>query len=267
MERSTDLLNYQYSESTNPSAASRPVLVLVHGLMGDMNNLGMIGRHFTDRFNVLKVDLVNHGASFYRDVMDYHQMAADIIAVLDHLGLKNFIAIGHSMGGKVAMRLAFNYPQRCTGISILDMAPVQYGQRGHDVIFRALEEVAAKGLTEREAVRELLSARIDNPGVVLFLMKSFDPTIPHRFVFNVPVLVAEYDHIGIWEPSIFNKPASFIYGGASPYVSQAGLEAIAQQFPHSQAIAVPGATHWLHAEQPKVILAHIEEYFTSLGLL
>ncbi|MFC6275895.1 alpha/beta fold hydrolase [Psittacicella hinzii] len=263
--RNPDLLNYQYTYTQE--LADRPTLVLIHGLMGDLNNLGMIGRHFADRFNILRVDLINHGHSFYRNEMDYYQMANDVLKVVDTLGIKEIIPVGHSMGGKVAMRIAFDYAARCRGLVVLDMAPVIYGKRGHDDIFYAINQVIAKDCQTREECREVLKANLDNVGVINFLLKSFTTEETHKFLFNAPVLEKEYDHIGIWEESVFDGPAAFIHGGDSPYVDEQRQQAIPRQFPKSKLYCVEGATHWLHAEQPKTVFAYMENFFASAGLL
>ena len=60
-------------------------------------------------------------------------MAQDVLDTLQHLGLER-ILIGHSMGGKVAMKLGL--PKlKFKKLVVLDMAPVAYGQRRHDNVF------------------------------------------------------------------------------------------------------------------------------------
>ena len=61
------LLNFQFHESKQ--AINKPVLVFIHGLFGDMNNLGVIARAFSDDYAILRVDLRNHGQSFHSDEM------------------------------------------------------------------------------------------------------------------------------------------------------------------------------------------------------
>ena len=52
------LLNYQLQPATETPNAQ--TMVFLHGLFGDMNNLGIIARNFADQFNILRVDLRNH---------------------------------------------------------------------------------------------------------------------------------------------------------------------------------------------------------------
>lgn len=265
IERNPEMLNYEYM--FNEALAERPTLVLIHGLMGDLNNLGVIARHFANRFNILRVDLVNHGYSFYRHEMEYPEMANDVIKVVNHLGIKEIIPVGHSMGGKVAMRIAFDYSDLCRGLVVIDMAPVIYGKRGHDDIFYAINQVVKYDCKDRKECTEILKQNLDNIGVVNFLAKSFTESEPHKFLFNAPVLEKEYDHIGIWQEGLFALPAAFIYGGASAYVDQERQQAIPPQFPRAQLYCVEGAGHWVHAEQPKVLFSYMEHYLENIGLL
>lgn len=81
--------------------------------------------------------------------MSYDEMAQDVLALLDALLIERCIVIGHSMGGKVAMRLCMLAPARIARAVVIDMAPVAYQVRRHDAIFAALERVNEAGVTPR----------------------------------------------------------------------------------------------------------------------
>ena len=97
----TELLNYTIHKPENPITVT-PV-VLIHGLFGDLNNLGVLGRDLQNYFDTIQIDVRNHGDSFRSDEMEYQQMAKDVISLVKSLGYHNAILIGHSMGGKIAM--------------------------------------------------------------------------------------------------------------------------------------------------------------------
>lgn len=88
-----------------------PVL-LIHGLFGNLDNLGVLARDLHKQHTVIKVDLRNHGLSPRADDMNYPAMAQDLLALLDELQLEKAIVIGHSMGGKAAMALTAIAPER-----------------------------------------------------------------------------------------------------------------------------------------------------------
>ena len=56
--------------------------------------------------------------------MDYDLMAADVRRFMDKQGYRPAVWLGHSMGGKVAMRAALVTPERVSGLVVADIAPV-----------------------------------------------------------------------------------------------------------------------------------------------
>ena len=127
---SSQLLNYQFHQTKQ--VINSPTLVFIHGLFGDMNNLGVIARTFSDNYNILRVDLRNHGQSFHSETMNYDVMANDVWQLIDHLKLDKVILIGHSMGGKTAMKMTALQPQRVEKLVVIDIAPVANSSAGHD---------------------------------------------------------------------------------------------------------------------------------------
>src|ERR1700684_2336301 len=89
-----------------------PAGVLLHGLFGSARNLGAVQRALSARFRVIALDLRNHGDSPHDPVMDYDTMAADVQETLAAKDCLPAAFVGHSMGGKVAMRLALTAPQQ-----------------------------------------------------------------------------------------------------------------------------------------------------------
>ena len=57
-------------------------------------------------YQVITVDVRNHGNSPHVAQMDYHSMAGDVEGVLEKLGVDKAVMLGHSMGGKIAMVMA-----------------------------------------------------------------------------------------------------------------------------------------------------------------
>ena len=154
------LLNFQFNELKQ--AINKPVLVFIHGLFGDMNNLGVIARAFSDDYSILRVDLRNHGASFHSEEMNYDLMAKDVVDVIHSLGIHEVILIGHSMGGKTAMVCAANYPELVKRLVVIDIAPVAYGEHGHDDVFNGLFAVKNAQPHTRQEAKPILAMKAYN---------------------------------------------------------------------------------------------------------
>lgn len=91
-----------------------PVIVLVHGLAGDMNTWDGVVPDLAAWATVIAPDLPGHGRSA-PPAGDYSlgAYASCLRDLLDALGHDHVTMIGHSLGGGIAMQFAYQYPQRC----------------------------------------------------------------------------------------------------------------------------------------------------------
>ncbi|OTA16512.1 acyl-CoA esterase [Xenorhabdus vietnamensis] len=254
--KSNSQLNYHFHTPENPQS-SIPI-VLIHGLFGDLNNLGVLGRDLQQHYPVIQIDVRNHGISSRMENMDYRDMAQDVLTLLDELNVSKAIIIGHSMGGKIAMTMTAVAPERIEKIVVIDMAPVTYPVRRHNSIFAALHKVTAAGVQTRQAATNIMHQDIREEGVIQFLLKSFRQG---EWKFNLPVLQNEYEKIIGWETiPAWHKPALFIRGGNSDYITEEYREDIVSQFPQAIAWVVAGCGHWVHAEKPEAVLRAIHRF-------
>ena len=236
-------------------------IVLVHGLFGSLDNLGVLARELITDFDVIQVDMRNHGLSPRSDIMTYPAMAQDLIDTLDELSIDKATFIGHSMGGKAVMAATNIAPQRIDKLVAIDIAPVDYQVRRHDEIFAAINAVSEAGITSRQDAAALMREQIPEEGVIQFLLKSF---ASGEWRFNVPALWDQYSHILGWETvPAWDHPALFIRGGNSPYVDESHREALLAQFPQARAHVVAGAGHWVHAEKPQAVVRAIRRYLDA----
>nr|WP_314264553.1 esterase [uncultured Moellerella sp.] len=250
------LLNYKLHQPEQP-ISSIPI-VLIHGLFGDLNNLGALTRGLQNQFITLQIDVRNHGDSFRSDSMDYSDMAQDIIDLLAELDQPKAILIGHSMGGKIAMKVTALKPELVEKLVVIDIAPVAYQVRRHDEIFAALQAVIDQQATSRQQAAEIMSEYLTEEGVIQFLLKSFRQG---EWKFNLPILIADYADIIGWQdvPAWLGK-VLFIPGGNSNYIKETYRDHMAKQFPNATAWVIAGAGHWVHAEKPDAVLRAIYRF-------
>lgn len=97
-------------------------IVLVHGLFGSLDNLGVLARDLVNDHNIIQVDMRNHGLSPRDPVMNYPAMAQDLVDTLDALQIDKATFIGHSMGGKAVMALTALAPDRIDKLVAIDIA-------------------------------------------------------------------------------------------------------------------------------------------------
>lgn len=254
----SSLLHY----SRTDGATNRPVVVLIHGLFGDLNNLAAIRRHLESEYQVVSVDLPDHGQSPHVESLTLDHAVECIHTTLTHAGVSEAAFIGHSLGGKVAMRFALAYPERVTQLIAADIAPVSYPPR-HQNVIAGLENVSLDTLTGRKQADEQLAAHIKEQGVRQFLLKSLFQTSDDNWAwkFNLPGIKRNYDAISGWEDvdATFNGKVLFIKGANSDYLEPSHRSAIAKYFPQAKAHIIEGAGHWLHAEKPQAFNTIVEK--------
>lgn len=254
-------LHYQFQ--AHPTTPDAPVMLFIHGLFGDMNNLGIIARAFSDTYSILRVDLRNHGSSFHSAQMDYDLMAQDVAQLLDHLQINSVIAVGHSMGGKTAMTLAQIAPQKVEKLIVIDIAPLAYPNNRHESVFNALFAVKAAKPANRQAARVIMEHHIDDENTRLFMLKSFDADSADFFRFNLSGLRANYDSLMGWNEVSVDLPTLFIKGGLSDYIQAKDTATILRQFPQAKSFVIANAQHWVHAEKPEAVVRAITRFLTA----
>ena len=93
-------------------AGEGPVLLLIHGIAGDWENWREVIEPLARQHTVIAPDLPGHGASAPGGG-DYSigAMASGLRDLLVTLGHERATLVGHSLGGGVAMQLAYQYPE------------------------------------------------------------------------------------------------------------------------------------------------------------
>ncbi|RYU71113.1 alpha/beta fold hydrolase [Aliivibrio finisterrensis] len=253
-------LNYKEQGNGDP-------LILIHGLFGNLDNLGLLARQLENQYRVISIDLRNHGLSFHSEDHSYPLLASDVIQLLAHLSISSAHIIGHSMGGKVAMAIADQKPDLIKSLIVLDMAPISYPERKHDAVFAGLHQVIQSPPKTRKEADALLATSIIEPGVRQFLSKSLykkDECLSLRF--NVAALLENYHHIIGWNNiTPFTGNVLFVKGENSDYILPEHQNNIMAQFPNAKAHIVSGTGHWLHAEKPETIYRIINRFIEKVG--
>jgi pimeloyl-ACP methyl ester carboxylesterase len=102
-------------------AGEGPVIVLIHGITSDSRNWAKVMPGLAKRFTVIAPDLLGHGGSA-KPTGDYSLGAhASIVRdLLLALGHDRATFVGHSLGGGIAMQIAYQFPERCERLILVD---------------------------------------------------------------------------------------------------------------------------------------------------
>ncbi len=238
-------------------------IIILHGLFGTLDNWQTIAKKLAENHMVFIIDQRNHGKSPHSDEFSYKIMAEDLKGFMFQHHIYEAIIMGHSMGGKVAMRFALDYPDMVSKLIVVDIAPKKY-KGGHQTIFEAMFDLDLENLTDRRAIDEVLKVKIPDDGIRLFLMKNLarQKEGGYRWKMNLPVLYKNYQEIlsTIEVDDAYDDEVLFIRGGQSKYIRDEDILDIQEIFPLMQLETIPNTGHWLHAEAPKIFIKIVNNF-------
>ncbi len=121
-------INARFSRVT-PGDAVRPALLLLHGFPQSHVMWHRVAKLLEKDYFLVMPDLRGYGDSSKTPGLPDHSnyskrnMAHDMVAVMDALGIDTFYLCGHDRGGRVAHRLALDYSARVKKLCVIDIAP------------------------------------------------------------------------------------------------------------------------------------------------
>jgi pimeloyl-ACP methyl ester carboxylesterase len=223
--------------------------------------------HWITGLAVYIVDQRNHGKSPHTNEFNYDLLAGDLLEFFEEQQISKAHILGHSMGGKTAMKFALEHPDKTDKLIVADIAPVEYEDDPGE-IFNALFAAKVSQANSREEVEKVLRNYLgDDKSLIGFLMKGLDRDAQAKhfeWKFNAQALSNNYPNIAaaIKSEKPFNGKTLFIKGGNSDYINASNYPDLIKLFPNAQLVEIPGAGHWVHADKPaefiKAVLGFLE---------
>ncbi|WP_026295130.1 alpha/beta fold hydrolase [Sediminispirochaeta bajacaliforniensis] len=260
------LSHVQYPCSGSPCA--RCALIIVHGLFGAGINWRRMAEQLSELRDVYTLDLRNHGESDHEDALDYQVMAADVAETCTALRIDQAVFLGHSMGGKVVMQLAFDYSSLVRGLVVADIGPDAYPHR-FTTIVEALGSLDLSGIRGRGEADQRLAASIEDRRVRTFLLQNLRRDKDGHFFWrlNLASIRAHLDDIAasVGEGTAPSPlPALFLAGEHSSYLNSEQRKAALALFPLARFAEVPNAGHWVQVDNPDAFFRFVSPFLASL---
>lgn len=255
-------------------------LAFLHGLFGQGRNFTRIARGLSDLASSWLIDTPNHGRSAWTEEFSY-PLVADLIAdELDQLDAfaHPMILVGHSMGGKLAMRLTLDHPELVQAVVVVDVSPAASTEPSDFVPYiQAMLGIDLTTLTDRSQADAALSRAVPDRSVRDFLLQNLHRrpagvTRPGQdewyWQLNLPLLGASLPTIGGWDDpgSQWTGPVLWIRGGRSDYVRPEHEQAMARLFPNHQLVTIADAGHWVHTDAPEEFVATLRDFVSRLPI-
>jgi len=230
-------------------------LIIIHGLFGMSDNWSSLGKQFAKYCRTHLIDLRNHGRSPHAEDFNYDVMCEDVLEYMNENNINKPILLGHSLGGKVAMKFAFTYPEKTEKLIVADISPRKHNTDFVQNLLQTLYKLPLEDFEKRKEIDSVLSSTYEDKEMRLFLLKNLYRNEKKEFAwrFNIEVLLEKASNIqqADFVKGICDVPTHFVRGGNSNYITTQDELIINKHFSDFSIATIDGAGHWLHAENPE----------------
>lgn len=250
--------------------SSKLPVVLLHGLMGFAGNWGKIWPKLNDR-RVLVLDQRGHGKSFHAPSGGYgpSNYASDVYQVLEEIGWERAHIVGHSMGGRVALRFASTHPQMCSSLTLEDSGTESNPNR--ILWIRNLLGSIPTPFSDRETAKKYFDdAFKDDPMTGTFLHANLESKEngqqDWRFFPEGMIETVEKGRAtdGTDELRNLTIPTLLIRGSRSVEFPEEEAKRMCALRSSIELKTIEGAGHFVHAEKPDEFARFLLEFLTKV---
>lgn len=244
-----------------------PALLLIHGVGLDHTMWAGMLPCLAGDWRVILVDMPGHGASAVPPAdAGLAFYAAQVVSVLDALGIARCAVAGFSMGALVARCLALRHPEKVSALvlmnGVFDRAP---GVRAN-VVARVDEVVRGGPGANAEAALERWFTpewHRDHPKAIEAVRRKLHANDPQGYLVTYRLFATE-DNYGAGLLQTIAVPTLVLTGehdvGSTPEMTRA----LAACIPGATAVVIPGARHMMPVEQPAATAAPIRAFLEPL---
>lgn len=248
-----------------------PILVLLHGFMGS----GMTFNHLVDKLHPpadpVTIDLLGHGKSGGADSSErysWQDQVLDLNQVLKNIGNRDIYLYGYSMGGRLALRYALNYPDSIRGLILESTQPgieqaaareeriqadekrAQAIQKNFSSFLRDWNSLELFGRSERvPADREASYKRIQenqDPRQMALSLRGFGSG-------QMPSVKDELPGLTV--------PTLLVAGKKDAKYCQI-MEEMNRVMPGSRFARIDGASHRVHLDRPEALVSQVASFIS-----
>jgi pimeloyl-ACP methyl ester carboxylesterase len=240
-------------------AGNGPALVLVHGYLGGSAQWAAEIDALRHRFDVIAVDLAGYGEACHLPApteMAVH--AQSVLATLDHLGIRRFHLLGHSMGGMVVQEIV-----RLAGARVRQLVLYATGAQGSlpgrfESLARSRERLVEDGLepTTRRTCATWLLDREASP--------AFEPLAALAARAGLQAAQAGLSAMERWDGrehlGAIRQPTQLIWGECDRSYGWAQIELLWRTIPRASLAVLPRCAHAVHLERPALFHALLLDF-------
>lgn len=242
-------------------------MVILHGLLGSSRNWLTAGKLLGKSRTVIALDLPDHGESDWSDEPSFAEMGRRIAAWFAEQELDKADWLGHSLGGKAALRIASDHPGMVRRLVLADMFPRVY-EPHHKADLEVMASIDLSRLSDRKTADRALETSVPDWALRQFLLTNLvrDPNGGFRWQVNLDGLRRNLDHLAALPfeaHPLIRVPTLLVYGGKSDFVRPEDLERAAEFFTDVRSVCLPKAGHNVHVEDRDGFVGAVGEFLDA----
>lgn len=254
--------------------AGKPPMLCVHGGGANAHWFDFVAHGLTEACHVRALDLRGHGDSDWHPASPpdyaYTRHAADIDALTEKLGLRDFVLVGHSMGGMISITYAATYPGRARALIVVDSNLVMTPER-----IAGFNEVARRPGRDYATEEAFIEAFRVRPGgstapaealryIARHSGRRFeDGRWRHKVDRRTYADRELVDSLGFWNR--ITIPALLMKGGLSARMTPEAIAEVRSRAPQTTLTVVPGADHHITLDNPGGFIRAAREFLATLN--
>ena len=220
-------------------------LLLLHGGTGNCDQFSKQVPAFVAHYRLILPDSRAQGrTSDGPGPLSYHLMAEDVLALMDHLGIRSARVMGWSDGGVIGLDLAAHHPERVSHLVTFGANTRADGVTPDDAAWTDTATWTAMGEGTRKA----------------YVERAPDST---RFAEAMTKIIALWRSDAQLPPAILHRirAKTLICAGDHDLIRREHTEEIAKAIPGAQVWIVPDANHSVMIDKPEVVNPRVLEFF------
>jgi pimeloyl-ACP methyl ester carboxylesterase len=259
-----------------------PAIILLHGSNADLHTWDPWTAALKDQYRVIRFDQIGHGLTGPDPQDDYStaNYVADILAVADKLGLKQFILGGNSMGGKHALAFAIAHPERLSGLVLVDgsggpMLKLDKKEDDSDsgnIGFKIAQTPGVNLLVEQITPRSLIAQSLEQ-SVSVKTVASEEAVTRYWELLRYPGnrratlkrFSQPYDPLSEAEIAAVTTPTLILWGEEDRLIPVEAGQWLAKTLPNNRLVVYPGIGHLPQEEAVEATLADLAAWLDALA--
>jgi N-formylmaleamate deformylase len=244
------------------TGGDKPSVVLLHGLMTNGACWIPLARELEKDYDVVMPDARGHGNS---DAPDhgyrYDDLAADVVSLIDTLGLAVPVLLGHSMGGMTAAVVASQNPKRLRGLVLADptfLTPQRQREVHESDIAEQHRRILNQPREDLLAEMRVHHSRRSREVIELFAQARFQTSIRAFEVLTPP----NPDYVQLI--NTLDIPSLLVIGDGGSVVSPEVAAELAWLNQRLEVVQIAEAGHGVPYDQPERFSAVVQTFLRSV---